>query len=139
MQLHYYFHANLLIDVQHIAKPMLKLFKTRPKFNWLHIESEDDLLHAISLRGKVALFKHSTRCSISSMAKNRLETSWNEETGNTPIYLLDLIRFRSISNKIESKLGVEHQSPQLILLNDGSVVYDASHHMIQSKEAASHI
>jgi bacillithiol system protein YtxJ len=73
------------------------------------------------------------------MAKNRLETSWNEETGNTPIYLLDLIRFRSISNKIESKLGVEHQSPQLILLNDGSVVYDASHHMIQSKEAASHI
>tara|TARA_B110001469_G_C9620159_1_gene309000 strand:+ start:1257 stop:1613 length:357 start_codon:yes stop_codon:yes gene_type:complete len=118
---------------------MLKMFKTHPKFNWLHIESEDDLLHAISLKGKVALFKHSTRCSISSMAKNRLETNWNEETGNTPIYLLDLIRFRSISNQIESTLGVEHQSPQLILLNDGSTIHVASHHMIQSKEAASHI
>lgn len=118
---------------------MLKLFRNHPKLNWSHIESEGDLQNALSSEGKVALFKHSTRCPVSSMAKNRLEKSWDKETNETTIFFLDLIRYRELSNKIASKLAVDHASPQLILIEKGIAVYDASHHMIQSSEVAKHI
>ena len=125
--------------MQHIAKQMLKLFRTRPKLNWQYLESEEDLQNALSSDGKVALFKHSTRCSVSSMAKNRLETSWDKDLKYMPIYFLDLIRYRSVSNKIADDLGVNHASPQLIVIENYTVVYDASHHMIQTSEIAKHI
>lgn len=118
---------------------MLKLFRTRPKLNWLHIESETDLQNALSADGKVALFKHSTRCPVSSMAKNRLENGWEKEVSDIPIYFLDLIQFRELSNKIAEDLGVEHASPQLIVIENGTVLYDASHHMIQPSELSKHI
>jgi len=78
------------------------------------------------------IFKHSTRCSISSMAKSRLEREWNLESVE-PWYL-DLIAHRNISNSIASQLGVFHESPQAILLKDGIVVYDASHNSISVSE-----
>lgn len=118
---------------------MFKLFKSRPSLNWIEIQSEEDLEKVLASAEKVAIFKHSTRCPVSSMAQNRIETSWEEDTNQTPIYLLDLIRYRDLSNKIASKLGVGHQSPQLILVQNGKAFYDSSHHMIQSKEAAKYI
>ena len=118
---------------------MLKLFRTRPKLNWLHIESETDLQNALSADGKVALFKHSTRCPVSSMAKNRLENGWAKEVRDIPIYFGEVIQYRELSNKIANELGVEHASPQLIIVENGVAVYDASHHMIQPSELSKHI
>jgi len=74
------------------------------------------------------IFKHSTRCSISSMAKSRLEREWNLE--NVQPWYLDLIAYRNVSNAITSKLGVHHASPQAILLKNGEVVHDSSHSSI---------
>ncbi len=82
-----------------------------------------------SLSG-VAIFKHSTRCSISSMIKNRLERFWNFPQKNLPIYYLDIIAFRSISDKIASDFNIEHQSPQLLLIKKGECIYNASHNQI---------
>lgn len=73
----------------------------------------------------VLLFKHSTRCSISSMALSRLEREWSE-TEVVPYYL-DLIAYRDISNEIANKFDVFHQSPQAIVIKNGKAVYDASH------------
>ena len=78
------------------------------------------------------IFKHSTRCSISSMAKSRLEREWNLESVE-PWYL-DLIAYRNVSTAIASQLGVYHESPQAIVLKDGVVVYDASHNAISVSE-----
>lgn len=83
----------------------------------------------------VAVFKHSTRCSISSMAKSRLEREWQGNEPNFPVYYLDLIAHRDVSNAIAADLGVEHQSPQLIVLKDGKPVYYGSHNMIQARQA----
>lgn len=83
----------------------------------------------------VAVFKHSTRCSISSTAKSRLE---RDLQGNEPsflVYYLDLIAHRDVSNAIALDLGVVHQSPQLIVIKDGKPVYDGSHNMIQTRQA----
>ena len=91
---------------------------------WETLQTEQQFLDLLNKESLFAVFKHSTRCSISSMAKNRLEREWQL---NFPIYYLDLIQHRSISNLISSKSGVEHQSPQLIVFQNGKPIYDASH------------
>lgn len=45
-------------------------------------------------------------------------------------YFLDLLKHRNISNAIESRFGITHQSPQLIVLENGEAIYDASHQNI---------
>lgn len=74
------------------------------------------------------IFKHSTRCSISSMALDRLERSWSDtEMQALQPYFLDLISYRDTSGEVARVLQVEHQSPQLLLLKNGEVVYHTSH------------
>ena len=74
----------------------------------------------------VLLFKHSTRCSISSMALNRLETRWKDDE-KIPAYYLDLLNHRDISNEIERLFNVEHASPQVLLIKNGKCFYSSSH------------
>ncbi len=83
----------------------------------------------------VAVFKHSTRCSVSSMAKRSLESDWQTATDGMPFYLLDLLQHRDVSNLIAETLGVTHQSPQLIIIKNGKAVYHASHSEIDVHEA----
>lgn len=73
------------------------------------------------------LFKHSTRCNISAIAKYRLEDDWNFTPDQVEPYYLDLLQFRSVSNEIAEKFQVYHESPQVLLIADGECVYDASH------------
>ncbi|MEM8895665.1 MAG: bacillithiol system redox-active protein YtxJ [Bacteroidota bacterium] len=76
----------------------------------------------------VIIFKHSTRCSISAMAKSRLERQWDESAlPRVEAYYLDLIAHRDISNSLATELGVYHESPQVIIVADGKAVYDDSH------------
>ncbi len=75
------------------------------------------------------IFKHSTRCSISSMAKSRLDKS--ETPKDADFYYLDLISYRSLSNKIADDMGVPHESPQVLLIKNGSCIYDESHNGIR--------
>ena len=74
----------------------------------------------------VLLFKHSTRCSISSMALNRLESKWKDDE-KIPAYYLDLLNYRDISNEIERLFSVEHASPQVLLIKNGTCIYHNSH------------
>ena len=97
---------------------------------WKPLTSESSLDEAIneSSEKPVFIFKHSTRCSISSMAKARLEGSWNsEEMKSVSPYFLDLIAYRNISNLVADKLGVMHESPQVLILKDGKCVNNTSH------------
>ncbi|HRF99766.1 MAG TPA: bacillithiol system redox-active protein YtxJ [Bacteroidia bacterium] len=89
--------------------------------------SKEQHIHA------VLLFKHSTRCSISSMALNRLETKWNDDE-QIPAYYLDLLNHRDISNEIASLFNVEHASPQVLLIKNGKCIYHNSHNGINAVE-----
>jgi len=76
----------------------------------------------------VLIFKHSTRCNISRMALDRLERNWNEsEMGHLKPYFLDLISYRDISNQVAEQFDVEHESPQVLIIDKGQAVYDQSH------------
>ena len=71
------------------------------------------------------IFKHSTRCSISSVAKGRLERS--KVPPGTDFYYLDLIGYRNISNKIARVFSIHHESPQVLVIKNGECIYDDSH------------
>lgn len=97
---------------------------------WIKIDNEAQL-EAIKEESKaqpVLLFKHSTRCSISSMALNRVERSWSASDNEIlKPYYLDLIQYRSISDKVASDFNVPHESPQAILIKNGEAIFDSSH------------
>ncbi|WP_128543006.1 bacillithiol system redox-active protein YtxJ [Larkinella soli] len=96
--------------------------------NWNKLQNEAQLeaLKKESAGQPVLIFKHSTRCSISSTALSRLERNWSDSLGIKPYYL-DLISYRPVSNKIAEEFAVYHQSPQILLIQNGECVFDASH------------
>ncbi len=103
--------------------------------NWIQLRSADQLNEIKSLPGYSIIFKHSTRCSISMMAKRRFELDWDELPEEMPLYFLDLIQYRDISNQIAEQFQVYHESPQLLLIKDGECILDQSHGGISVDEA----
>jgi bacillithiol system protein YtxJ len=100
--------------------------------DWKSIHSDDELSEAILVSNAqpVLLFKHSTRCGISSMAKRRLE---NLDPSIVDVYMIDVISNRSISNRIAEMFDIRHESPQAILLIDGEVIWSGSHGKVQAE------
>lgn len=97
---------------------------------WQKLQSADQLAEIKSLSNTkpVMIFKHSTRCSISSMALNRLERAWKEEDNNKiEPYYLDLIAYRSLSGEVAQKFDVMHESPQVLIIKEGECVHTNSH------------
>ena len=92
-----------------------------------------DTLLAESADRPVAVFKHSTKCSISAAAKTRLERQWDDAIGDSvTLYYLDLLRYRTVSTEVATRLHVIHESPQLLLIQNGRCTYNASHFAIRS-------
>lgn len=102
--------------------------------NWIDLTNIQQLaaLKELSKARPQVIFKHSTRCSISTMAKSRLERG--EQPGNSDFYFLDLIRYRSISDQIAQDFAVTHESPQLLLIKNTECVYEESHSGIHMDE-----
>ncbi|WBX72364.1 bacillithiol system redox-active protein YtxJ [Tenacibaculum retecalamus] len=78
----------------------------------------------------VAVFKHSTRCGISSMVIKRFANSFDEDLKDFKIYYLDLLSYREVSDELGYIFQVLHQSPQLLVVKKGAVVAHASHYDI---------
>ncbi len=102
--------------------------------NWTELKTATQL-EALRIESKnqtVIIFKHSTTCSISRTALNRLERNWKEEemTSVKPYYL-DLLSYREISRSIADLFDVEHQSPQVIVLKNGEAIFHKSHFDIE--------
>lgn len=105
--------------------------------NWTLLESPEQISEIKHQPGYSLIFKHSTRCSISMMAKRRFELDWESLPENLPLYFLDLIQHRDISNQIAQEFQVHHQSPQLLLIKNGECILDQSHGSISVDETAS--
>ncbi len=107
--------------------------------NWISLESAEQLDGIKQKQGYSIIFKHSTRCSISLMAKRRFEMDLPDLPENLPVYFLDLIKYRDISNQVAQDFHVYHQSPQLLLIKDGECILDQSHGGISLEEALSEL
>lgn len=104
-----------------------------PPFAWKPLEDMATLEAILegSSNKPAVIFKHSTRCGISKMALKQFEQAY-PKNHEDDLYLLDLLNFREISNAIAEKLGVVHQSPQVLVVRNGHSVYDASHSLIDA-------
>ncbi len=125
---------------------MFKLFKFIKNFvyhknsdmNWENLNSIDQLLDIDEKsKSKIQIiFKHSTRCSVSTFAKKILEKEYNDTVQKqADVYYLDLISFREVSNEIANRYAVLHQSPQMLVIKDGVCVFNSSHSNVSFEKA----
>lgn len=108
--------------------------------DWIPLQTLEQLDEIIenSHEKPILIFKHSTRCSISRFALKRFESEF-EMQEKVITYFLDLLNYREISNEIAVKFGVQHQSPQVLLIKEGKVVYHDSHDGIEAEEFKKYI
>lgn len=113
---------------------------SKNNINWIPLTDLGQLNEIIELSNEkpVAIFKHSTRCSVSRMALKQFENEFNSPD-SVETYFLDLIAYRDVSNEIATRFQVMHQSPQLVLIKEGKSVYNASHSDIDAQELKSKI
>ena len=100
--------------------------------NWIPLNDINQLeeIKEISKNESVLIFKHSTRCGISSMVIKQFEKLFQEEHTNLKVYYLDLLRYRNISDEVGYTFQVMHQSPQLVAIKNENSVFNASHYDI---------
>ena len=67
------------------------------------------------------------------MVKHQVERDWDFSSKELTVFYVDVIHARPTSRALGERLGVVHQSPQVILVDKGKAVYDTSHHMISVK------
>jgi bacillithiol system protein YtxJ len=106
--------------------------------HWIHLNDEEQLKQIISksqIKPQV-IFKHSTRCSISAVALQRLQKV--NQPSDIDFYFLDLIAHRSLSNRIVDMFKVHHESPQVLVIKDGECIYEESHLGISMDEIVDH-
>ena len=132
------FKTKLLKKIKSKFPPSLKLCRASKKkllcMHWIHLTDEEQLKQIISnsQNRPQVIFKHSTRCSISSVALQRLKKA--EQPADIDFYFLDLIAYRQLSNRVSEFFKVDHQSPQILVIKDGACIYDESHLSISMNE-----
>ncbi|MCB4797323.1 bacillithiol system redox-active protein YtxJ [Neotamlana laminarinivorans] len=100
--------------------------KTLP---WIALNSIEQLSD-IEVKSKTKpqlIFKHSTRCGISRMVMNQFIDAYNFSEDDFDLYYLDLLNYREVSNEVGYKFQVLHQSPQLLVIKNGTVMVHESH------------
>lgn len=91
-------------------------------------EAELDALLEASRNAPVLLFKHSNTCSVSSRAHDqvdRLLAASPQDRFEAAMIVVQTAR--RLSDLVEERLGIRHESPQVIVLRDAAPVWHASH------------
>ena len=106
--------------------------------NFIPLVDESQLVEINDLSNKprsygVLLFKHSTRCGVSIYALKQLEREYKFTSEEMPVYLLDILNYRQLSNRIAELYGVAHESPQILFIKDGKCSGNASHNNVSNQ------
>ncbi len=104
--------------------------------NWYPLKTEQevqDISENISQQTPCIIFKHSTTCSISAIAKHRVKDYTDSQSNGFKLYYLDLLAFRSVSNFISDFFDIRHESPQVLIIKDGKCIYNESHLSINAE------
>ena len=110
--------------------------------DWTPLNTEQqvqDISENLSHEKPCVIFKHSTTCSISAIAKHRVKDYTDSKTSGFELFYLDLITFRSVSNFIASHFDVQHESPQVLIIKDGKCIYNESHLSINVDTLVDHL
>src|SRR5947207_15298472 len=72
------------------------------------------------------LFKHSNACGVSSRAYREMAKL------QVPVGLITVQKARVVSDEIEKRWNVAHETPQVLIIRDGKLLWDASHFRIKA-------
>jgi len=100
--------------------------------------TSEALFHEALALDRALLFKHSPICNVSDNAMRHMER-FRAGHADLPVYIVDVVHDRPLSRKIESHCGVRHQSPQVLLLENGEVVWHDSHFRITEESLVKHV
>lgn len=108
---------------------------------WIVLNSLDQLseIEAKSITKTQVIFKHSTRCGISRMVISQFESEFEVSENSLDLYYLDLLNYRDISNAIAERYNVVHESPQLLIVKNGTAIANASHGSINDLDLSGFI
>jgi len=95
--------------------------------HWIHLTSEDQLQKIVvkSQEKPQVIFKYSSCCHLSEIVFQRLQK--NCCPGDVDFHFLDLTNYNPISEKVSEVFGVSHQSPQILVINEGQCIFHESH------------
>ena len=108
---------------------------------WISLTNENQLPGIISdsYEKTQLIFKHSTTCGISNMVLNSFTRSFDLDEAQMALYFLDLHAYRPVSNAVATTFQVTHQSPQVLIIKEGKVVFHTSHGSINAIQLADYI
>ena len=86
-----------------------------------------DAALAASATRPVFLFKHSETCGMSLQAYEEVLDAVAAGDWQTDVHLVSVQASRPVSREISVRLGVPHQSPQILLVAGGQVRWHTSH------------
>ena len=109
-----------------------KVVKEEKILPWIplnDLQQIDYIKQKSSIKTQV-IFKHSTRCGISSMVQRQFINDYNFSEKDLDLYYLDLLNYRDVSNEVGYAFQLIHESPQLLVIKNGVLVAHASHGQI---------
>ncbi len=97
------------------------------QFEAVHSADELELAFAVSESRVEVLYLHDPFCPISRKALGQVERF------NGHVYLIDVSADRRLSDRVEARTGIRHESPQAFVLRNGKVHFVASHGGIRTE------
>jgi bacillithiol system protein YtxJ len=107
--------------------------------HWIHLTAEDQLQKIIvkSQEKPQVIFKYSSCCHFSEIVFQRLQK--NGCPGEIDFHFLDLTNYNPISERVSEIFGIPHQSPQILVINEGHCVFHESHPEISLAGILQHV
>lgn len=115
--------------------------KEKKVLPWIALTNTEQLSE-IKEKSKTKLqvvFKHSTRCGISSMVMRQFVNAYALSADDLDLYYLDLLSYRAVSDEVGYTFQVMHESPQLLIIKNGITELHASHGAINDVDLAQFI
>lgn len=106
--------------------------------NWQKIEQATDIkkIAMLSKQQPCLIYKHSSRCNLSNMALYSLEEDWKFSEKDVQPFFLDVIQYQKLAFQVAEEFSVHHESPQVLLIQNGECTYETSHLDINVEEIA---
>ncbi|MCD6023402.1 MAG: bacillithiol system protein YtxJ [Fibrobacteria bacterium] len=100
----------------------------------IHSVQDAEFVLALAASRTVVIYKHSPICSISETALEEFEAFAQDAPEGTELFSVDVLEARPASRKIEEETGIRHESPQILVLANGGVIWHASHRRIRAAD-----
>ncbi len=88
---------------------------------------ELDAVVAQSATRPTLLFKHSPTCGTSAQAHEEIESLVEDGSVPVDVYLISVRASRAVSNAVAQRFNLRHESPQVLIVRGGALMWNASH------------